>query len=158
MEKVNTLVVDKTGTLTEDKPRLVTVQSADGFDEQRILQLAANLERSSEHPLTEAIVRQASERDIKLFEKYNYRVFACYAISIKACCLRRCPGLLRAKAVSMVGVPEGRWRRWDTVARISRKRCIARRSGGEEDLLISFPEPRLGRYQRRWRSPRTGPA
>jgi Cu+-exporting ATPase len=66
MEKVDTLVVDKTGTLTEGKPRLVTVQAASGFDEQELLKLAASLERASEHPLAEAIVQGAGERQLSL--------------------------------------------------------------------------------------------
>jgi len=61
-EKVNTLVVDKTGTLTEGKPRVIRVVPAPGFDEATVLSLAASLERSSEHPLAAAIV--ASARDI----------------------------------------------------------------------------------------------
>jgi Cu+-exporting ATPase len=61
-EKVNTLVVDKTGTLTEGKPRVIRVVPAPGFDESTVLSLAASLERSSEHPLAAAIV--ASARDI----------------------------------------------------------------------------------------------
>ena len=65
MEKVDTLVVDKTGTLTEGKPRLVSVQSANGYDEQTVLRLASSLERASEHPLAEAIVRGAEERGAK---------------------------------------------------------------------------------------------
>jgi len=65
MHKVDTLVVDKTGTLTEGKPRLVTVlPAASGTDEQTLLRLAAGLERASEHPLAEAIVRGAEERGI----------------------------------------------------------------------------------------------
>jgi len=72
MEKVDTLVVDKTGTLTEGKPRLVTIQPADGFDEQQMLQLAASLERGSEHPLAEAIVQGAVERDVKLLEASDF--------------------------------------------------------------------------------------
>ncbi len=64
MEKVDTLVVDKTGTLTEGKPRLVAVQAQAGFTENEILRLAAGLERASEHPLAEAIVRGAEERGI----------------------------------------------------------------------------------------------
>jgi P-type Cu+ transporter len=72
MEKVDTLVVDKTGTLTEGKPRLVTVQPADGFDERQVLQLAASLERSSEHPLAEAIVRGAGERNVKLLDASEF--------------------------------------------------------------------------------------
>ena len=66
MEKVNTLVVDKTGTLTEGKPKLVTLISADDFDEIQLLKLAATLEKASEHPLAAAIVRAAQERKIEL--------------------------------------------------------------------------------------------
>jgi Cu+-exporting ATPase len=66
MEQINTLVVDKTGTLTEGHPRLVTVQSAKGTSEQDLLRLAASLERSSEHPLAAAIVQGAEDRGISL--------------------------------------------------------------------------------------------
>ncbi len=66
LEKVDTLVVDKTGTLTQGKPQLVAVQVAEGFDEKEVLRLAASLERASEHPLAEAIVRGAEEQGIKL--------------------------------------------------------------------------------------------
>ncbi|RKT30561.1 Copper-transporting P-type ATPase [Roseovarius sp. EC-HK134] len=63
-EKVDTLIVDKTGTLTEGKPRLVAVLPEDGHDEAEVLRLAASLERGSEHPLAEAIVRGAEERGV----------------------------------------------------------------------------------------------
>jgi heavy metal translocating P-type ATPase len=66
LRKVNTLVVDKTGTLTEGKPKLVAVASAEGFDEHELLRLAASLERGSEHPLAAAIVRGARERGVEL--------------------------------------------------------------------------------------------
>ncbi len=66
MEKVDTLVVDKTGTLTEGRPRLVSVVAVDGFVEHDILRLAASLERASEHPLAEAIVRGAQGRGLEL--------------------------------------------------------------------------------------------
>ncbi len=66
MEKIDTLVVDKTGTLTEGKPRLVGIEVEQGFDESQVLRLAASLERASEHPLAEAIVAGARERDIEL--------------------------------------------------------------------------------------------
>ena len=66
MRKVDTLVVDKTGTLTEGKPKLVSVQPAPGFDETRLLRLAASLERASEHPLAAAIVAGAQERKVEL--------------------------------------------------------------------------------------------
>ena len=63
--KVDTLIVDKTGTLTEGKPRLVAVLPEAGHDEAEVLRLAASLERGSEHPLAEAIVRGAEERGIE---------------------------------------------------------------------------------------------
>jgi Cu+-exporting ATPase len=66
MEKVDTLVVDKTGTLTEGKPKVVAIVAAAGFDEREILRLAASVERSSEHPLAEAIVRSAKARNLDL--------------------------------------------------------------------------------------------
>ena len=62
MEKIDTLVVDKTGTLTEGRPKLVTVMAAHGVGEEQVLRLAAGIERASEHPLAEAIVRGAQER------------------------------------------------------------------------------------------------
>jgi len=64
MQKVNTLVVDKTGTLTEGKPRLVAVDVAAGWEENQLLMLAASIERASEHPLAEAIVGGAKERGV----------------------------------------------------------------------------------------------
>ena len=66
MEKVDTLVVDKTGTLTEGKPKVVSIVPATGFDDNEILRLAASVERASEHPLADAIVRAAKERSIDL--------------------------------------------------------------------------------------------
>jgi len=66
MRKVDTLVVDKTGTLTEGKPKLLSVVPGDGFDEDRVLRLAATLERGSEHPLAAAIVKGAEARGAKL--------------------------------------------------------------------------------------------
>ncbi len=65
-EKVDTLVVDKTGTLTEGKPRVVAVVPAAGFDEGGILSLAASLERSSEHPLGAAIVASARDKGLAM--------------------------------------------------------------------------------------------
>jgi len=64
MEKVDTLVVDKTGTLTEGKPRLVGIVAIGPFPEDELLRLAASLERGSEHPLAAAIVRGAEERGL----------------------------------------------------------------------------------------------
>jgi Cu+-exporting ATPase len=68
MEKVDTLVVDKTGTLTEGKPVLQSVQAIGEFDQARVLQLAASLERASEHPLAEAIVSSAEQELLSVDE------------------------------------------------------------------------------------------
>ncbi|MBF0392275.1 MAG: copper-translocating P-type ATPase [Alphaproteobacteria bacterium] len=70
-EKVDTLVIDKTGTLTEGKPKVTTILTAPGFDEATILALAAALERSSEHPLAAAIVASARERGLALKDAAN---------------------------------------------------------------------------------------
>ncbi|VAX39326.1 Lead, cadmium, zinc and mercury transporting ATPase; Copper-translocating P-type ATPase [hydrothermal vent metagenome] len=72
MEKIDTLVVDKTGTLTEGRPTLVTVEPAGDLDEAELLRLAASLERSSEHPLAEAIVRGADERGTPKIEAEDF--------------------------------------------------------------------------------------
>jgi len=66
MRRVDTLVVDKTGTLTEGKPKLVALTAASGFDENQILQLSASVERASEHPLAAAIVAGAEGRRLPL--------------------------------------------------------------------------------------------
>jgi Cu+-exporting ATPase len=65
MEKVDTLVVDKTGTLTLGKPSVIKIIAADGFAEADVLRLAAGVERASEHPIATAIVRAAAERGLK---------------------------------------------------------------------------------------------
>jgi Cu+-exporting ATPase len=72
MEKVNTLVVDKTGTLTEGKPRVTAIVPAAGLSDAEILALAASLERSSEHPLAAAIVMAANSRDMATKEPTDF--------------------------------------------------------------------------------------
>jgi P-type Cu+ transporter len=73
LEKVTTLVVDKTGTLTEGKPELVDILPNDGFDANDFLSLAASLEQSSEHPLASAIVRGAKEQGLTLDDVQDFR-------------------------------------------------------------------------------------
>lgn len=68
MEKVDTLVVDKTGTLTQGKPAVIAIETAEGFDADEVLRLAASLERSSEHPLALAVVRAAEEKHLAISE------------------------------------------------------------------------------------------
>jgi Cu+-exporting ATPase len=72
MEKVDTLVIDKTGTLTEGRPSVVAIQTSGAIPEGELLRLTASLERSSEHPLAAAIVRAANERSIALVQPASF--------------------------------------------------------------------------------------
>jgi P-type Cu+ transporter len=75
MEKIDTLVVDKTGTLTEGKPRLVHIIPAEGLTEDEILPLAGSLERSSEHPLAAAVLSDAQDKGLSLHEPEHFSSF-----------------------------------------------------------------------------------
>ena len=72
-EKIDTLLVDKTGTLTEGKPRVTTVESAGSLDQAEVIRLAASLERGSEHPLAAAIVEAAEERGVPLASATDFQ-------------------------------------------------------------------------------------
>ncbi len=72
MEKVDTLVVDKTGTLTEGKPKISAIETLGGMDDDQMLSLAASLERASEHPLAEAIVSGAEEKGLSLCDVTDF--------------------------------------------------------------------------------------
>jgi Cu+-exporting ATPase len=71
-EKVDTLVLDKTGTLTEGRPSVTAIRPAAGFDETELLRLSASLERASEHPLADAVVRAATDRKLALSEASEF--------------------------------------------------------------------------------------
>jgi Cu+-exporting ATPase len=71
-EKVDTLVLDKTGTLTEGRPSVTTIRAVEGFDDVELLRLSASLERGSEHPLADAIVRAAADRGLTLSEAAEF--------------------------------------------------------------------------------------
>jgi Cu+-exporting ATPase len=72
METVNTLLIDKTGTLTEGRPKVIAIVPAPGFDEAALLRFAASVERASEHPLAAAIVGAAAERGVALGKIGNF--------------------------------------------------------------------------------------
>src|SRR5208282_1091023 len=72
LEKVDTLVVDKTGTLTEGRPRVTSIVTSPDFDEATVLRIAATLERSSEHPLASAILAAAAERNLTAGDVANF--------------------------------------------------------------------------------------
>ena len=71
-ERIDTIVIDKTGTLTEGKPKVVSIVAAGGRDENELLQLAAGVERGSEHPLAQAILKAAEERGLKPGEAKDF--------------------------------------------------------------------------------------
>jgi Cu+-exporting ATPase len=95
LEKVTTLVVDKTGTLTEGKPKLMDVLPNDGFDAQEFLRLAASLEQNSEHPLAAAIVQGAKQQNLTLDEVKDFRSVTAGGVA----------GTVAGRAV-MVGKPD----------------------------------------------------
>jgi Cu+-exporting ATPase len=72
LETIDTLVIDKTGTLTEGKPKVVGITAAEGFEESELLRLAASVERSSEHPLAQAILNAATERGLNLADVSDF--------------------------------------------------------------------------------------
>lgn len=81
MEKINVLVIDKTGTLTEGKPKLISVIAAEGQDKDELLQLVATLEKGSEHPLATAIVKGAEAKNIKLSNAQDFKSFTGKGVS-----------------------------------------------------------------------------
>ena len=95
LEKVTTLVVDKTGTLTEGKPKLMDVLPTGGFDAKEFLRLAASLEQNSEHPLAAAIVQGAKEQSIVLEAVKDFRSVTAGGVA----------GAIAGRAV-MIGKPD----------------------------------------------------
>jgi len=104
LEKVDTLVVDKTGTLTEGKPRLVTVAAPKGENTDELLKLAASLERASEHPLAAAIVSGAEERGLKLADVTAFESFS--GKGVRGTVQGRDVALGNSKLMAMLGASE----------------------------------------------------
>jgi len=100
--KVDTLIVDKTGTLTEGKPRLVAVLPDEGHDETEVLRLAATLEKGSEHPLAEAIVDGAEERGIDLGKAEDFEAIT--GKGVKGVVAGRSVALGNAKLIAELGL------------------------------------------------------
>ena len=103
MEKVDTLVVDKTGTLTEGKPQLTAVVAATDYSEDEILRLAASLERASEHPLAEAIVRGADRKGVNLSSADGFQSVTGKGVTGEVD--GRKVALGNAKLLEMLGIP-----------------------------------------------------
>ena len=123
-EKVDTLIVDKTGTLTEGKPRLVAVLPEPGHDETEVLRLAASLERGSEHPLAEAIVRGAEDRGVDMANASDFE--AVTGKGVKGVVDGRAVALGNLALISDVGLEGGA---------LTRK-ANARRDEGETVMFV----------------------
>jgi len=107
LEKVDTLVVDKTGTLTEGRPSVTKIVPAPGFTEDIVLHLAASLERGSEHPLASAILRAAAERTIALDEVQNFRAISGKGVAGDAA--GHALALGNAALLASLGMQAGEW-------------------------------------------------
>jgi Cu+-exporting ATPase len=92
LERVDTLVVDKTGTLTEGRPRLVTLEPASGFTPDQLLAAAAALERPSEHPLAAAVLSAAAERGLAIPDVLGFRSHPGKGLTGRSATLQRGPG------------------------------------------------------------------
>jgi Cu+-exporting ATPase len=107
--KVQTVVLDKTGTITEGRPGVTDVLASDGFDADELLRLAASVERASEHPLGEAFVRRAEERGLLLARVENFEALAGQGVEAEAEGRRVTVGnlkLMNARGVSVDGLGE----------------------------------------------------
>jgi len=124
MEKIDTLVVDKTGTLTEGKPRLTQVVAAEGITEEHVLQVAASLERGSEHPLAAALLEGARDRGIALLSVEGFNAVAGKGVEGKVDGRTAALGNARF-ADSLAQVPQ-----------VFRERADALRSNGETVVFL----------------------
>ncbi len=106
-EKINTLIVDKTGTLTEGKPKLVAVLPEKGHKEDEILRLAASLERGSEHPLAEAIVKGAQERGVDVVDAMDFEAIT--GKGVKGMVEDHAVALGNAALMADMGLDGGAW-------------------------------------------------
>ena len=126
LEKVDVLVVDKTGTLTEGKPKLESVLAVPGFDSDEILRLAASLERASEHPLAEAIVKGAEEKGITLATTLDFESVTGKGVTGRVDGFRVALGnikLLESLSIDPGGLPE---------------QADLRRVGGQTVMLLAI--------------------
>ena len=132
MEKMDTLVVDKTGTLTEGKPRLTDVYAVEGFDEREVLQLGASLERASEHPLGAAIVAGAEAKGLAILPVKDFDSITGQGV-IGSIDGRRVaignPRLFESLKIELAGLKE---------------RAVALRSEGQTVMFVAVDEKRAG--------------
>jgi len=137
--KVDVLIVDKTGTLTVGKPKLVAVLPAVGHDEAEVLRLAASLERGSEHPLAEAIVSGAEERGVELAKAEAFEAIA--GMGVKGLVDNRPVALGNARMLAELGQDGGRFVEAANARRDRGETVMFVLIGGEVAGLVSVADP-----------------
>ncbi len=139
LRKVDTLVVDKTGTLTEGRPKLATTKTLNGWNEQKLLQLAASLERGSEHPLAAAIVAGASEHDVEFVEVQDFESLTGTGVT------GRVGGhdvaLGNSKLLERLGIDRGNLGEWAEVMRSDGETVMFVAVDGEVAGLLGVADP-----------------
>ena len=146
MEKVDTVVIDKTGTLTEGKPRLMTVVATAGFTENDVLALAAGLEQASEHPLATAVLAGAAERSVKPAQVETFASVTGQGVTAVAAGRRVALGNLRllaaqgVDATSLAGRAEDRRASGQTVMFLAVDSTLAGLIGVADPIKPSTPE------------------
>ena len=139
MEKVDTLVVDKTGTLTEGKPKLVVVQAEAGFTENEILRVAASLERASEHPLAEAIVQGAEEKGIELVKANKFQSITGKGVTGEVDGHKVAAGNLNL--LESLGIKAGEWSQQADQQRLEGRTVMLVAVNGQAAGLIGVADP-----------------
>jgi Cu+-exporting ATPase len=137
--KVDTLIVDKTGTLTLGKPKLVAVLPEPGHDEAEVLRLAASLERGSEHPLAEAIVTGAEERGVALAKAEDFEALT--GKGVKGTVDGKAVALGNAKLVADMGLDGGRLAETANGRRDAGETVMFITIGSEIAGLVSVADP-----------------
>jgi len=137
--KVDVLIVDKTGTLTVGKPKLVAVLPADGHDEAEVLRLAASLERGSEHPLAEAIVSGAEERGVELAKADAFEAIT--GMGVKGLVDNRPVALGNAKMLAELGQDGGQFVEAANARRDQGETVMFVLIAGEIAGLVSVADP-----------------
>jgi Cu+-exporting ATPase len=139
LAKVDTLVVDKTGTLTEGKPKLTRVVAAEGFDEDEVLRIAASLERGSEHPLAGAILAGARERGVQLGEVTGFESVT--GMGVRGSFEGRAVGVGNAALMAAMGASDSALSEWAETMRGEGQTVMLVASDGKFAGLIAVADP-----------------
>ncbi len=139
LEKVDTLVIDKTGTLTEGRPKVVSLETAEGVTEEELLRAAASLERGSEHPLAASILAAAKERNLSLGETKDFEAVTGKGVVGKVG--DRDLSLGNAGLLAQLGVDAGDWEVTGDARRVEGETVVYVVAEGQIAGLIGVADP-----------------